>query len=132
MADRVLVVVPTYNERENVRQLLMELLAQGESVDVWVADDGSPDGTADAVREVMAEHRGRVDLLLRKEKAGRGAAVIAAFRKRLADPPLGRAEDPGLRHCARERRPTDRLSSSCCCRPSAHPRTWPGLLLPQT
>jgi dolichol-phosphate mannosyltransferase len=72
MADRVLVVVPTYNERENVRPLLGELLAQGESVDVWVADDGSPDGTADAVREVMAEHPGRVDLLLRKEKAGRG------------------------------------------------------------
>ena len=59
MADgRVLVVVPTYNERENVHPLLRELLAQGENVDVWVADDGSPDGTADAVREVMAEHRG--------------------------------------------------------------------------
>jgi dolichol-phosphate mannosyltransferase len=83
---RVLVVVPTYNERENVHPLLRELLAQGENVDVWVADDGSPDGTADAVRQVMAEHPGRVDLLLRKEKAGRGAAVIAAFRKGLADP----------------------------------------------
>ena len=53
--ERVLVVVPTYNERENVRPLLEELLAQGETIDVWVADDGSPDGTAIAVREVMAE-----------------------------------------------------------------------------
>jgi dolichol-phosphate mannosyltransferase len=86
VAERVLVVVPTYNERENVRPLLKELLAQGENVDVWVADDGSPDGTAEAVREVVAEHPGRVALLLRKEKAGRGAAVIAAFRKGLADP----------------------------------------------
>jgi phenylalanyl-tRNA synthetase beta subunit len=86
MSDRVLVVVPTYNERENVRPLLADLLAQGDCVNVWVADDGSPDGTADVVREVMAEHPGRVDLLLRKEKAGRGAAVIAAFKKGLADP----------------------------------------------
>jgi dolichol-phosphate mannosyltransferase len=84
--ERVLVVVPTYNERENVRPLVRELLAQGENVDVWVADDGSPDGTAQAVREVMAEHPGRVDLLLRAEKAGRGAAVIAAFKKGLLDP----------------------------------------------
>jgi dolichol-phosphate mannosyltransferase len=53
-----------------------------------VADDSSPDGTAAAVREVMAarHHRGRVDLLLRSEKAGRGAAVIAAFKKGLSDP----------------------------------------------
>jgi dolichol-phosphate mannosyltransferase len=53
---------------------------------VWVADDGSPDGTAEAVREAMAAHPGRVDLLLRNEKGGRGAAVIAAFKKGLLDP----------------------------------------------
>lgn len=83
---RVLVVVPTYNERENVGRLVPEILARGEEIDVWVADDGSPDGTADVVRALMSEHPGRVDLLLRGEKAGRGAAVIAAFRKGLADP----------------------------------------------
>jgi dolichol-phosphate mannosyltransferase len=82
----VLVVVPTYNERENVVPLVRELIAQGETIHVWVADDGSPDGTADAVRSVMAEHPGRVDLVLRDEKAGRGAAVIAAFRRGLGDP----------------------------------------------
>jgi dolichol-phosphate mannosyltransferase len=83
---RVLVIVPTYNERENVTPLVREILAQDERIDVWVADDGSPDGTADTVRALAAEHPGRVELLLRKEKAGRGAAVIAAFRKGLADP----------------------------------------------
>jgi len=82
----VLVVVPTYNERENVAPLISGLLSLGERIDVWVADDGSPDGTAEAVREAMATHGGRVDLLLRSEKAGRGAAVIAAFKKGLADP----------------------------------------------
>jgi len=63
-----------------------QLLLQGEGVDVWVADDGSPDGTADAVREMMAAHPGRVELKLRHEKAGRGAAVIAAFKEGLRDP----------------------------------------------
>ena len=63
-----------------------QLLALGETIDVWVADDGSPDGTAEAVRGAMAAHPGRVDLILRKEKAGRGAAVIAAFKRGLADP----------------------------------------------
>jgi dolichol-phosphate mannosyltransferase len=82
----VLVVVPTYNERENVVPLVRELIAQGETIHVWIADDGSPDGTADAVRSVMAEHPGRVDLVLRDEKAGRGAAVIAAFKRGLGDP----------------------------------------------
>jgi dolichol-phosphate mannosyltransferase len=83
---RVLVVVPTFNERENVGPLIDGLLQQGEAIDVWVADDGSPDGTADAVREAMARHPGRVELLLRSEKGGRGAAVIAAFKRGLASP----------------------------------------------
>jgi dolichol-phosphate mannosyltransferase len=83
---KVLVVVPTYNERENVGPLVRELLAQGPDLDVWVADDGSPDGTGDAVRAAMAEHPGRVELLERKEKGGRGAAVIAAFKQGLRHP----------------------------------------------
>ena len=79
-------VVPTYNERENVIPLIREILAQDDGIDVWVADDGSPDGTAEAVREAMTAHPGRVDLLSRNEKGGRGAAVIAAFKKGLRDP----------------------------------------------
>jgi len=86
IAGRVLVVVPTYNERENVLPLVREIVAQGESIDVWVADDGSPDGTADAVRAAMAELPGRVELVARREKGGRGAAVIASFKKGLVDP----------------------------------------------
>jgi dolichol-phosphate mannosyltransferase len=82
----VLVVVPTYNERENVLPLLREIVAQGPQIDAWVADDKSPDGTADAVREAMREHPGRIELLEREGKGGRGAAVIAAFKKGLEDP----------------------------------------------
>lgn len=83
---RILVVVPTYNERENVGPLVRELLAQRSDLDVWVADDGSPDGTGDAVRELMAEFPGRVGLVDGGVKRGRGAAVIDSFKKGLADP----------------------------------------------
>jgi dolichol-phosphate mannosyltransferase len=79
-------VVPTYNERENVSPLIDELLQQAANLDVWVADDGSPDGTADEVRSAMARQAGRVELVERQAKGGRGAAVIAAFKKALADP----------------------------------------------
>ncbi len=82
----VLVVVPTYNERDNIVPLVRGILAQGPDVDVWVADDGSPDGTADAVRPLVAELPGRVGLLERSEKGGRGAAVLACFRQGLEDP----------------------------------------------
>jgi dolichol-phosphate mannosyltransferase len=83
---KVLVVVPTYNERENVGPLIEGLLALRDDLHVWVADDGSPDGTGDEVRAAAARHPGRVELIERKEKGGRGAAVIAAFRKGLGDP----------------------------------------------
>ena len=84
--SRVLVVVPTYNERDNVGPLLRELVALDERIDVWVADDGSPDGTAGEVRKVAAElPPGRVELIERHEKGGRGAAVIASFKLGLAD-----------------------------------------------
>jgi glycosyltransferase involved in cell wall biosynthesis len=79
-------VVPTYNERDNVDPLVRGILAQGADIDVWVADDGSPDGTGEAVRQLAAEFPGRVFLLERKEKGGRGAAVLASFKKGLTDP----------------------------------------------
>jgi dolichol-phosphate mannosyltransferase len=82
----MLVVIPTYNERENVAPLIDGILANGAEIDVCVADDGSPDGPAQAVREAMARHPRRLDLRERHKKGGRGAAVIAAFRKGLADP----------------------------------------------
>jgi dolichol-phosphate mannosyltransferase len=64
---------------------MRELLSLGDDIHVWVADDGSPDGTADAVRAVQAEQPDRVELIQREGKGGRGAAVIAAFRRGLAD-----------------------------------------------
>lgn len=82
-------VVPTYNERENVPSLVREILAQDAAIDVWVADDGSPDGTGAVTRELEAAFPGRVALKDRGEKGGRGAAVLAAFREGLKDPRYG-------------------------------------------
>src|SRR5207245_8820028 len=85
-ATGMLVVVPACHEREDVGGLIEGILAGGPEIDVCVADDGSPDGTAQAVRESMARHPGRVDLLERHVKGGRGAAVVAAFRTGPGDP----------------------------------------------
>ncbi|UCH77367.1 MAG: polyprenol monophosphomannose synthase [Candidatus Coatesbacteria bacterium] len=79
MAGDTLVVIPTYNERENVGSLCETLLARPEHVDVLVVDDNSPDGTAAAAEAVAARYGGRMHILLREGKGGRGGAVLAGF-----------------------------------------------------
>jgi dolichol-phosphate mannosyltransferase len=73
-----LVIVPTYNERENIAELLDGVLRHLPVADVLVVDDGSPDGTGDIVAERAREDR-RVKLLRRSGKAGLGTAYIAGF-----------------------------------------------------
>jgi len=83
--SRTLIVIPTYNEALNIEQLVIELLALDASIDVLVADDASPDGTGALVEGLGARHPGRVTLLKRSEKGGRGAAVLAGLKQGLAD-----------------------------------------------
>jgi cellulose synthase/poly-beta-1,6-N-acetylglucosamine synthase-like glycosyltransferase len=73
-----LVVIPTYNEAENIHRLLDEVMAQGRQFDVLVVDDNSPDGTGDIVSE-RAELSERVRLLRRAGKHGIGSAYVAGF-----------------------------------------------------
>jgi dolichol-phosphate mannosyltransferase len=77
-----LVVIPTYNEAENIRNLIPLVLKQGP-LDVLVVDDGSPDGTADVVR-AFGEKDARVHLITRNGKQGLGTAYVAGFRFALA------------------------------------------------
>jgi len=77
--ERILVIIPTYNEVENIEKLIPIVLGQYPTVEVLVVDDGSPDGTADAV-EHMAKGTSRVHLLKRPGKSGLGKAYIAGFR----------------------------------------------------
>ncbi len=78
-----LVIVPTYNERENIGALLDQLMALPERVDVLVVDDASPDGTASLVQE-RAAREPRIHLLQRSGKLGLGSAYVEGFRYALA------------------------------------------------
>ena len=75
-----LVIIPTYNEIENISKITRAVLALPEGFEILVIDDGSPDGTADAVKELMNEFEGRLHLLERSGKLGLGTAYIAGFR----------------------------------------------------
>ena len=77
--ERALVIVPTYNERENIRRLVDAVLRQDGRLEVLVVDDGSPDGTGEIVAELEATDS-RVHLLEREQKMGLGTAYIAGFR----------------------------------------------------
>ncbi|MEQ0563507.1 polyprenol monophosphomannose synthase [Amycolatopsis sp. NEAU-NG30] len=81
--EPVLVVIPTYNERENLGPILDRLHKALPDVHVLVVDDGSPDGTGEFADERAAANE-RVHVLHRTEKAGLGAAYIAGFRWGLA------------------------------------------------
>lgn len=75
-----LVIIPTYNERENIRDILAHVLRLEPDFHVLVVDDGSPDGTAGIVREIMAVYGGRLHLIERAGKLGLGTAYIAGFK----------------------------------------------------
>ncbi|HUF64446.1 MAG TPA: polyprenol monophosphomannose synthase [Gemmatimonadaceae bacterium] len=79
MSEKALVIVPTYNERENVTRIIERVLNTDTRLEVLVVDDASPDGTAEAVAVVAAANP-RVHLLRREAKLGLGTAYIAGFR----------------------------------------------------
>ena len=79
VADRALVIVPTYNERENIAKLIETVLAQDARLDLLVVDDGSPDGTG-ALVDAIREREPRLNVLHRPSKMGLGTAYLAGFR----------------------------------------------------
>jgi dolichol-phosphate mannosyltransferase len=79
VSDRVLVIVPTYNEVENLQRILQRLHTSVPAADALVVDDGSPDGTGD-LAEAMAAGDARVHVLRRPGKGGLGPAYVAGFR----------------------------------------------------
>jgi len=76
-----LVIIPTYNERENVENIVRAVFALSDPFDVLIVDDDSPDGTAEIVRTLQRnEFKNRLHLLQRTGKLGLGTAYIAGFR----------------------------------------------------
>lgn len=75
-----LVIIPTYNERENIAAITEAVLALEPGFDVLVIDDNSPDGTAGIVRGLMTRFPGRVNMIERAGKLGLGTAYIEGFK----------------------------------------------------
>jgi len=82
--SRDVVIIPTYNEKENIEAIIGAVLSLEGNFNVLVVDDNSPDGTARIVKSVMAANPGRVDLLERPGKQGLGTAYLAGFDFALA------------------------------------------------
>lgn len=82
---RTLVVIPTYNERANIQALLRQVLSLPDGFQVLVVDDGSPDGTAQLVKDEQIAFPDRIHLLERAGKLGLGTAYLAGFRWGLAN-----------------------------------------------
>jgi dolichol-phosphate mannosyltransferase len=76
---KILVVIPTYNEAENIQKLIPEVLRQARNLDVLIVDDGSPDGTGAIVKDIMTTNR-QVHLIERQGKQGLGTAYVRGFR----------------------------------------------------
>ena len=77
---RKLVIIPTYNEKENVSRMIDKVLSLEGHYHILFVDDGSPDGTADIIRTRQKDAPERVHLLCRSGKLGLGTAYIAGFK----------------------------------------------------
>ncbi len=80
-----LVIIPTYNEKENIENIINAVLSLKHQFDILVIDDNSPDGTANIVKSVIERNPGRVNLLQREGKLGLGTAYITGFKWALAN-----------------------------------------------
>ncbi len=80
---RAVVVMPTYNEAENLGGIVPAILAQDPALDVLVVDDNSPDGTGRLADELVVAHPGRVRVAHREKKEGLGRAYLAGFAQAL-------------------------------------------------
>lgn len=79
MSD-ALVIIPTYNEIENIQNIIRAVMSLPERFDILVIDDASPDGTQEAVKQMMQEFEGRVHMECRAGKQGLGTAYIHGFK----------------------------------------------------
>ncbi|MGS2725427.1 polyprenol monophosphomannose synthase [Psychroserpens sp. BH13MA-6] len=79
MSDAI-VIIPTYNEIENIESIIRAVFAQGMRFDILVVDDNSPDGTGDKVIGLQNEFKDQLHLLTRANKTGLGTAYIAGFK----------------------------------------------------
>lgn len=78
--NKKLIIIPTYNEKENAENIVRTVLSLEENYNVLIIDDGSPDGTAYIIKDMMDEFEGRLHLIERSGKLGLGTAYITGFK----------------------------------------------------
>ncbi len=78
--NKALVIIPTYNEKENIERMIRSIFSLPGSYHMLIVDDGSPDGTADIVKTLQHEFPDRLFILQREGKQGLGTAYIAGFK----------------------------------------------------
>lgn len=80
VVSKTLIIIPSFNERENIASLVEQILLEREDLDILVVDDSSPDGTAGIIEELQKKHPSRLNLIVRAGKGGRGSAVLRGFQ----------------------------------------------------
>lgn len=80
MSSKSLIIIPTYNERDNVNAIIDAILNLDDDFNLLIVDDNSPDGTANIVRGLQNRYQGRLNLESRKGKFGLGTAYIFGFK----------------------------------------------------
>ena len=117
--DRALVIVPTYNEAENVLAVIEQLMNLPEPVSVLIVDDGSPDGTAGRVRSMQTQYPDRVHLRERSGKQGLGTAYILGFRFALDHEKISDAARDAMASALRDLKPGASLRGNLLTTPLA-------------
>jgi len=74
-----LIIIPTYNEKENINKIIPAILSQPIPAEILIVDDNSPDGTANIVRELQKDNK-KIHLITRKAKLGLGTAYLTGFK----------------------------------------------------
>ncbi len=77
--NKKIVVIPTYNEKENIESILLHVMQMDSTIHVLVVDDNSPDGTGQIVKDIASNYKGRIFILERLKKDGLGRAYVAGF-----------------------------------------------------
>ena len=75
-----LIIIPTYNEKENIRKIILKIFSLEKSFHILIVDDGSPDGTADIVTTLQKEYPEQLHIQERTGKLGLGTAYIHGFK----------------------------------------------------
>lgn len=80
MTSDSIVIIPTYNEKENIENIIRKVFSLTDVFHILIVDDGSPDGTAEIVKHLQSEYDGLLHILERKGKLGLGTAYIEGFK----------------------------------------------------